>query len=48
MVKVLEPRYNVPSCVHFSQSVVPVLYKQVQATVVQELSTGQNQMMEHQ
>ncbi len=33
MVRVLEPHYHVPSCVHFSQSVVPVLYN---AAVVQE------------
>ncbi len=29
------------------QSVVPSLYKRVEAAVVQELSTGQSLMMEH-
>lgn len=33
MVKVLEAHYTVPSCVHFSQSIVPALYKRVQAAV---------------
>ncbi len=36
MVKVLKPHYNVPSCVHLSQSIVPALYKPAQAAV-QEL-----------
>ncbi len=40
MVKVLEPWYNVPSCVHCSQSVAPAMFKQGQAAFVQELSTA--------
>ncbi len=47
MVKVLEPHYNVPSSVHFWASVVPVLYKRVQAADVQELSTSQSLIMGH-
>ncbi len=45
-LEVLEPRYSVPSTVHFSQSVVPAL-KRVQAAAVQELSAGQSLTMEH-
>ena len=46
MVKVLKPRYNVPSRVHFSRSFVPALNKHAQAAV-NELSTGQILHMEH-
>lgn len=34
MVKVLESRYNVPSRVQFSQSILPALHEQPQAANV--------------
>lgn len=38
MLNVIEPRYQVPSRPHFSQQVIPALYKQTQAVVVNDLS----------
>lgn len=38
MLKVIEPRYVVPSRPYFSQQVIPALYKQAHATVVHDLS----------
>ena len=38
MLKVLEPRYNIPSHTHFSEKIVPDLYEQEKKKVVDELS----------
>lgn len=38
MLKVLEPRYNIPSRTHFSEKIVPDLYEQEKKKVVDELS----------
>lgn len=38
MLKVIEPRSNVPSDLYFSRQVIPAIYKQVQAVVVCDLS----------
>ncbi len=38
MLKVLEPRYDIPSCTHFSEKIVPDLYEQDKKKVVDELS----------
>ncbi|XP_040183654.1 E3 SUMO-protein ligase ZBED1-like [Rana temporaria] len=38
MLKVLEPRYNIPSRTHFSEKVVSELYEQEKKKVVDELS----------
>lgn len=40
LLKVLEPRYCVPSRAHISQSVLPAIYKRTRAVVEQELSTA--------
>jgi hypothetical protein len=39
-VKVLEPHYELPSRAHFSKPVVPALYKQAKATVVNDLANA--------
>ena len=38
MLKVLEPRYDIPSRTHFSEKIVPSLYEQEKKRVVDELS----------
>ncbi len=38
MLKVLEPRYDIPSRTHFSEKIVPDLYEQEKKKVVDELS----------
>ncbi len=38
MLKVLEPRYDIPSRTHFSKKIVPDLYEQEKKKVVDELS----------
>ncbi|KAI2655999.1 E3 SUMO-protein ligase ZBED1 [Labeo rohita] len=40
LLKVLEPRYTVPSCAHISQSVGPSLYTRTSAEIEHELSTA--------
>ena len=35
MMKVTEPRYEIPACPHFSQKVIPALYEQAKTAVVQ-------------
>uniref|UniRef100_A0A8C9WTI1 HAT C-terminal dimerisation domain-containing protein n=1 Tax=Sander lucioperca TaxID=283035 RepID=A0A8C9WTI1_SANLU len=38
MLKVLEPRYDIPSRTHFSEKIVPDLYEQEKKKIVDELS----------
>ena len=38
MIKVPEPRYNIPSRKHFSNTVIPELYEQTRQGIVEELS----------
>ena len=40
LLKVLEPRYSVPSRAHMSQSVVPAIYRRTRAVVEHELSAA--------
>ncbi|XP_034034592.1 zinc finger BED domain-containing protein 1-like [Thalassophryne amazonica] len=38
LLNVLEPRYEIPSCTHFSEKIVPSLYEQEKLRIVTELS----------
>lgn len=38
LMNVLEPRYDIPSCAHFSENVVPSMYEQQKSKVMAELS----------
>lgn len=38
LMNVLEPRYDIPLCTHFSENVVPSMYEQQKSKVMAELS----------
>ncbi|XP_041834649.1 zinc finger BED domain-containing protein 4-like [Melanotaenia boesemani] len=38
MLKVIEPRYEVPTQPHFSQKIIPSLYEKTKSAIIQELS----------
>lgn len=42
LVKLLEPRYHIPSCPHFSQEVIPALYNEVKANVIDGLKKAES------
>ncbi|KAK7934311.1 hypothetical protein WMY93_005207 [Mugilogobius chulae] len=39
MMKIIEPRYQIPSRPHFSQKVVPALYEQAKSAILNELTS---------
>ena len=41
MINVLEPRYDLPSRVHFSEKVIPKLYEEVKAEVESDLKSAE-------
>jgi len=41
MINVLEPRYDLPSRVHFSEKVIPKLYEEVKAEVESDLKNAE-------
>ncbi len=42
LVRVLEPRYHMLSCPHFSQEVVPALYCEAKEKVLDDLKKAEN------
>ena len=41
MINNLEPRYDLPSRVHFSEKVIPKLYEEVKAEVESDLKSAE-------